>query len=77
MQLTQAAERGCPAIQVEMTVDHAKSRDRCDPLPALLGDRFQSPTSRRPSETLFVTSSEVSASPHCQANETGKRNKDE
>lgn len=40
MQLIHAAEKGCPAIQVEMTVDHAKSRDRDDPFPALSEDRF-------------------------------------
>jgi hypothetical protein len=42
MQLTHAAETGSPAIQVEMIMDHAKSRDRCDPFPALSEDRFQS-----------------------------------
>ncbi len=40
-QLTHAAETGCPAIQVEMIMDHAKSRDPCDPFPALSEDRFQ------------------------------------
>jgi|SRR5712664_298972 len=40
MQLTHAAETGSPAIQVEMIMDHAKSRDPYDPFPALSEDRF-------------------------------------
>jgi len=32
--------KGLSAIQVEMTLDHVKSRDRRDPHPALLNDRL-------------------------------------